>query len=107
MFGVVVIWMAADRLFKIQFPWSTALRIGIASFVMAIPAYFISHRVPGVAGFLCGILAGCVAYPLALRLFRALAPTDRGYLELLTSRAPGGLAPALRAVVSFVTPAKA
>ena len=104
-FGVIVIWIAADRIFQIRFPWTTAVRIGISSLVMAIPAYFVSHHVPGVPGFVCGILAGCVAYPLALRLFRALAPTDRGYLELLTSRAPGALASALRAVVSFVTPA--
>lgn len=103
LFGVVVIWIACTRVVPIRFPWSTAIRLTAASSVMAACAYGLSHWIPGLAGAIIAILAGCILYPFTLRLFRALEPGDRYRLGLVVDRLPRPMRPSLHAVAAFVT----
>lgn len=103
-FGVVAIWLAADRVFQLRFPWLSAVRIGAASLAMAALPYFLSHRFPGWLGLGAAILSGLVTYPLMLRIFRAVGPEDRGHLETISRRLPAALGPSLDRLIGFITP---
>jgi O-antigen/teichoic acid export membrane protein len=96
-FGVIAIWIQARRFYAFELPRHSLIRISIASAIMALIAFQISHRIAGFPGLALAILAAIASYFLLLGLLRALEPSDRERLEPLGNRLP---APARRAYLA-------
>ncbi|QLF68208.1 polysaccharide biosynthesis C-terminal domain-containing protein [Peteryoungia desertarenae] len=64
------------------------LRIMGAALLTAIAAYMVLEGLTGLIGLVLAILAGIVAYPIGLRLFKAFPDSDRPVIEGLLARLP-------------------
>ncbi|HEY0161240.1 MAG TPA: polysaccharide biosynthesis C-terminal domain-containing protein [Edaphobacter sp.] len=102
-FGVVVIWRAARQDFDFGFPVLPAIRLFSASLIMALIAFAIGRRVPGMPGLILAVLTAIPVYILLVRLFHGLRPEDNYRLSLIGNRLPSVVRRPYMAVVSFIT----
>lgn len=88
---------AAVRLAGARVPGAALVRITVAAGLMGVVAAVPMLLVGGVAGLTTAVLTGVVAYPIALRVVRALTAEDLDRTRVLVERLPararaGGLA---------------
>jgi O-antigen/teichoic acid export membrane protein len=104
-FGVIVIWVQATRYYKFSFPVQSAIRLSLASAIMAAVAYYVGHAIPGLPGPIVAVATAIPVYVVLLKLFRGLDPSDRLRLAPIGNRLPGPMRRAYLATIEFVTPA--
>ena len=80
--------------FKFKIPFHFQFKVLLASLPMAVIAYVISMQIFNVFGLIMAVLAGAIAYLLAIRAFRLFSQEDREKLAFLERRLPGHLVPA-------------
>jgi O-antigen/teichoic acid export membrane protein len=103
-FGVLVIWQQARRFYTFRFPVQAAVRLTIASTIMAVIAFFIGRSVPRLPGLLLAVITAVPIYIVLLRLFHGLEPSDRDRLAPIGKNLPGAARRAYFATIEFVTP---
>lgn len=104
-FGVIGIWFQARRFYTFSFPLLSAIRLSLASAIMAVVAYFVSHKIHGFLGLALAITSAVPIYIVLLKLFQGLDPSDRVRLGPIGNRLPGPARRAYLATIEFVTPA--
>lgn len=104
-FGVVAIWLQTRRFYTFNFPILSAVRLSLASSIMAVVAYLIAHRVHGLPGLVLAVFAAAPVYILLVKLFHGLEPSDRTRLSPIGERLPAAVRRAYLATLAFVTPA--
>jgi O-antigen/teichoic acid export membrane protein len=104
-FGVIVIWMQARHFFNFSFPVRSAVRLSLASLIMAAVAYYIGRKIPGLLGLVIAVSTAIPIYTVLLRLLHGLEPSDRIRLAPIGNRFPSPVRRAYLAAIAFVTPA--
>ncbi len=105
LFGVVAIWRQSRRSFTFSFPVWSAIRLSVASLIMAVVAYIVCHNIHGFPGLLLAIVTAFPVYIVFVRLFRGLEASDHPRLSLIGTHLPGIIKRAYLATLAFVIPA--
>lgn len=103
LFGTVLVWLSARKIYHFHFPVAAAVRFGIAGVIMGVVSYVVSHHMRPVLGFPLGILSGAVVYLLMLKVLHALDRDDRERLALVVKRVPGRFRRPVQSAVNFLT----
>lgn len=80
---IYVVWT-----FGFRFPAHALGRIGLAGLLAAAPALISCLLLGGAMGVVIGVVAGAVAYPFGLLLFRAIESSDWEILSRIARRLP-------------------
>ncbi len=104
-FGVIALWLQARRFYHFNFPVLSALRLVVASSIMAVAAFLLSHKVRGLGGLFLAVLMAVPIYIVLVKLFKGLEESDRLRLSLIGARLPGAARRVYLATLAFVTPA--
>lgn len=97
-------WFVALRPHPVRPPWPPLLRIFLCASALAGLAGAVSLSLPGLPGLALAATVASVAYPLLLRLTRALKPADADRLLQLDALFPGFARPFYRRWVRFLVP---
>lgn len=90
--AVVLMWIAAVRLHKVQLPWALVAKLVFASAAAACSVYFATRLLAPVLALLCG---GCTALVVLFALFyllRIIEPQDHDRLKVIVGMLPRPLA---------------
>lgn len=77
-------------------------RITLSALLCAVASYLVILGVPGVAGLVLAIVAGVIAYVVALRLLRVVPIEDRLVMDRIAERVPGRARVFARRFIAFV-----
>ena len=100
--GSVLAIRAAARLAGAAVPWGALVRITLAALGMGAVAAAPALALGGVAGLAAAVLLGLAAYPLALRLLRALTAEDLDRVRVLVERLPASARAGSLALARFL-----
>jgi O-antigen/teichoic acid export membrane protein len=103
-FGVLLLWGATRRMYKLHFPISSALRVLASTLVVSAVAFAASRLLPLWIGLVAAIVLAVPTYVLMIRISRALDSDDRQRLDLVTERLPRSVRPLGKGLVRFVIP---
>ncbi len=85
----------------------TVLKVSLASMLCAAVAYGFVHMLPVVPGLVSAVIAGALAYMLALRLLNAVPQTDIAVMQQIASRLPRRAYPIALHALALLAPRRA
>jgi O-antigen/teichoic acid export membrane protein len=107
-FGVVALWWRAKQFYNFDFPWVTALRLGVAAGGMGAVSWWMIHRLlHGIPGLIATVLTAAVVYIVLVKVLGGLDASDRVRLAPIGSRLPGPFRGLFDSILQFATPAEA
>ena len=80
------------------------LRVILASLVVALVAFAMCQSVEGIIGVALGIIAGAAVYAPALRIFKAIDPSDMALLRATGEKIPAKLRPLYTLILNMAAP---
>lgn len=83
--------------------FASLAKLGLASLVCAVDAYFVSRLVDGLLGTALGIITGAALYLVCLRLFHAVPAKDTDALRILSDRLPRKAGILIKGVAAFMS----
>ena len=103
-FGIFALWHQSRRFYQFSFPVAVAVRLGLASTLMAGLAWFLGRSIPGLPGLVAAVGVAIPAYVVLVKVFNGLNASDRLRLAPIGRKLPGPFRSAYMAAIEFATP---
>jgi O-antigen/teichoic acid export membrane protein len=106
--AVLLMWVAASRLYKMKLPWIQVAKIVFISILASLTAHFVAVRMTPLWAIPCGGIASLLVLFGLFYLMRVLEPEDRNRFQTLTGMLPRPIAkPANAILLLLIRPADA
>jgi di/tricarboxylate transporter len=79
-------------------------KVTISAVLCAAAAYGVVQALPGIAGLVGAVIAGGLAYGIALRLLKAVPVEDIGVLQKIAARLPARINPIAVQALALLAP---
>ncbi len=106
-FSVVVLWLAALNLLKIELPLSAVLKTATVSGCMALLVHGAVSRFPAFLAVAVAIVTGVAVYLIGLRVSRVLSGADRHRMLVLKQHVPSAIRRLFDIGLNWLIPASA